>query len=550
MISPNAEKKNELAVSKNTTDLAAFSASKLVKRGLDLADLSLKGAPLVKVGEILLSILMLDGEEDYFEGWSPFIAARLLIQLQKNLDQIKSRMMAIWEQSPKIQEKTNALEVLSQIGYCDFASNQLLEMIEKATGSLNSLVSSEWPDNKIFLEFHTLLTIYGKLKTNKLANNQYRGFLEKIRRLKINEDLRAHILKWAIEALEQQEDINQESAEFLASLTLSYPYIVSYCCQVLNKYGFHELTAHVAYEIHAQIDRGDYDHLVNRSLFSWGAAYEYQGSIFDHAEISLLYTEKAGIAKEYLLEKVSILSEFSKAARNVNHEEFWDSKTNSSSSFLDTSFWDKVSFYLKVLAQFDDSLIVTDRLVAISSELFGILEDKSNPNLEEIELWVLTLLHDIVDALGHRGYSNTYYWSKVLQLFKDYEDTDFFCNIAGAFSQNPEQIESHLEELLSYAKDESKRLNCRLEIANIICRSKSLSKDGAKLLLGLCEGNLNTNTDWFDFGSNLKVLGELSSLKGDNEIIQRLLNMATKQEISSRIRLDACECILKLLGKI
>ena len=549
MISPNAEKKNELAVSKNTTDLAAFSASKLVKRGLDIADLSLKDSPLVKVGEILMSILMLGGEEGYFEGWSPFIAAHLLIQLQKNLDQVESRMMTFWEQSPKIQEKTNALEVLSQIGYRDFASNQLLEMIEKATCSLNSLVSSESPDNKIFLEFHTLLSIYGKLKTNKLANNQYRGFLEKIRRLNFNEDLRVHILKWAIEALEQQEYMNQESAEFLASLTLSYPYIVSYCCRVLNKYGFHELTAHVAYEINAQIDKGDYDHLVNVSLFSWGAG-EYQGSIFDHAEISLLYTDKAGTAKEHLLEKVSILSNFSKAARNVNHKKFWNSKINTSSSFLDTDFWDKVGFYLKVLAQFDGSSSVTELYAAISNELFIILEDKSNPNLGEIELLVLRLLHDIVDALGHRGYSNTYYWSKVLQLFKDYEDTDFFCNIADAFSPNPEQIEFLMEELLSYAKDESKRFNCRLEIANIICHSKSLSKDGAKLLLGLLEGNLNTNTGYWYFGPNLKVLGELSSLKGDNEIIQRLLNMASKQEISSRIRLDACECILKLLGKI
>ena len=116
-------------------------------------------------------------------------------------------------------------------------------------------------------------------------------------------------------------------------------------------------------------------------------------------------------------------------------------------------------------------------------------------------------------------------------------------------SWNPKLIDFLFYEIFSYCQDSRRDFFNRILWTTVLCYSESRSRDAANLLLGLHERNLKDFTDDY-YKTRLTILGDLQSLKGDKEYIQRLLNIAANHEISSRVRLDACECILKLIGRI
>jgi len=128
--------KREIIISKATSDLTAFSASRLIKRGLDIADLAIKSSHLSKAKEILLSVFNDDNLKEQPRDDQLFIpySAGLLLEISPSQEVI-SRLLDISKDTDWIDyTRLDALEILAKYGQKDFAVKKIVEIFDHPKG--------------------------------------------------------------------------------------------------------------------------------------------------------------------------------------------------------------------------------------------------------------------------------------------------------------------------------------------------------------------------------------------------------------------------------
>jgi len=398
---------------------------------------------------------------------------------------------------------------------------------------------------------HLLILIHSMeniLRSEFAYEKIYNLFFE-ILESKIFPEYRKHLLNFILMSLCKVGYFSKKHVEDLIMITRRIPPLILTTSEILGKIGSGDRVKELIQDLEEKQE--DYRLRKGISEFSIGYWNEYTGDMIDILNLSYFYFDNKH-AENYLQEKLSqFLNTISSKNIVVNKKTYFDNENNTYHSIIDTDIWDMALFYIYTIKKFNLEDEFYELLVRISQKLVSLLEERNISHFDDLELTIIILLEEILLILGKIGFSDLNFWKRIFNLFKIDSNTDFYNSLIFHISNNNKLIDAFAEDLLVYANDIRNSLYKRIECAYVISHSNSDYKKGAKILVELYkENSIIGIVGPYEHFHPLNALSEKSAFIGDNFILDELISVAIDQKAACYIRIEASECIFKLLGEI